>query len=42
MPVRGQIIDVKHYDYDGKVIWGATAMMLHELLVIAARGGIAL
>ena len=34
MVVRGEELDVKYYDYQGKVIWGATAMMLHELLVI--------
>jgi 8-oxo-dGTP pyrophosphatase MutT (NUDIX family) len=42
MIVRGQPIDVKHYDYDGKVIWGATAMILRELLVLIERGWIPL
>jgi len=32
--IRGEKLNVKYYDYDGKVIWGATAMILHELLVI--------
>lgn len=35
-------IDVKYYDYEGNMIWGATAMILHELLVILRRGGISL
>jgi 8-oxo-dGTP pyrophosphatase MutT (NUDIX family) len=34
MVIRGEPIDVKYYDYDGNVIWGATAMMLNELLTI--------
>jgi len=42
MKIRGEIIDVKYYDYDGNVIWGATAMMLHELLTIIRRGNIEL
>lgn len=40
MEIHGEMIDVKYYDYDGKVIWGATAMMLHELLTIIRRGKI--
>ena len=32
--IRGEVIDIKYYDYDGNVIWGATAMILHELLTI--------
>jgi 8-oxo-dGTP pyrophosphatase MutT (NUDIX family) len=42
MKIRGEMINVKYYDYDGNIIWGATAMMLHELLTIISRGGIAL
>ena len=38
--VRGEIINVKYYDYDSNVIWGASAMMLHELLTIIKRAGI--
>jgi len=38
--IHGEMIDVKYYDYDGNVIWGATAMMLHELLTIIRRGNI--
>jgi 8-oxo-dGTP pyrophosphatase MutT (NUDIX family) len=36
--IRGEKINVKYYDYDGYVIWGATAMILHELLVIIKKG----
>jgi 8-oxo-dGTP pyrophosphatase MutT (NUDIX family) len=32
-------INVKYFDYDGNMIWGATSMILHELLVIIKRGG---
>ncbi len=32
--IRGEMLDVKYFDYDGHVIWGATAMMLNELLTI--------
>jgi 8-oxo-dGTP pyrophosphatase MutT (NUDIX family) len=37
--IRGELIDVKYYDYDGHTIWGATAMILNELLVLLRRGG---
>ncbi|MBK9389382.1 MAG: CoA pyrophosphatase [Bacteroidetes bacterium] len=42
MEIHGTNIDIKYYDYDGNVIWGATAMMLHELLTIIRRGNIML
>lgn len=32
-----EMLDVKYYDYEGNMIWGATAMILHELLVILRR-----
>jgi len=35
--VRDEDINVKYFDYEGTVIWGATAMMLHELLTILKR-----
>ena len=35
--IRGEMIEVKYFDYDGNVIWGATAMMLHELLTLIKR-----
>lgn len=34
-----ETLDVKYYDYEGHMIWGATAMILHELLVLLRRGG---
>ena len=37
--IRGEMLDVKYFDYDGNTIWGATAMILHELLIIIKRGG---
>ena len=37
MEIRGESIDVKYFDYDGNVIWGATAMILHELLTIIKK-----
>jgi len=40
MEVRGNIMNVKYFDYEDHIIWGATAMMLYELLVIAEREGI--
>lgn len=36
--IHGEMIDVKYFDYEGNVIWGATAMMLYELLMILKRG----
>jgi 8-oxo-dGTP pyrophosphatase MutT (NUDIX family) len=36
--IRGEMIDVKYFDYKENVIWGATAMILHELLTIIRRG----
>ena len=34
MKIRKEILDVKYYNYKGNVIWGATAMILHELIVV--------
>lgn len=36
--IRGEMIDIKYFDYNGNVIWGATAMILHELFTIIRRG----
>jgi 8-oxo-dGTP pyrophosphatase MutT (NUDIX family) len=36
--VKGESIEVKYFDYEGNIIWGATAMILHELLIIVRRG----
>jgi 8-oxo-dGTP pyrophosphatase MutT (NUDIX family) len=38
--VRGKMMEIKYFDYKGNVIWGATAMMLHELLSIIKRENI--
>jgi 8-oxo-dGTP pyrophosphatase MutT (NUDIX family) len=38
--IRGEMIDIKYFDYKGNVIWGATAMILHELLTIIKKGNI--
>ena len=34
MNIRNDMLKVRYYDYEGNVIWGATAMILHELLTI--------
>jgi 8-oxo-dGTP pyrophosphatase MutT (NUDIX family) len=33
-----ETIDIKYFEYEGHMIWGATAMILHELLIILIRG----
>jgi hypothetical protein len=35
--IRGELLDIKYFDYSGHVIWGATAMILYELLTIIRR-----
>jgi 8-oxo-dGTP pyrophosphatase MutT (NUDIX family) len=40
--IRGELLDVKYFDYENHTIWGATAMILNELLTIIKRGGIPL
>lgn len=35
--ISGEMINIKYFDYDGHVIWGATAMILNELLTIIKR-----
>ena len=37
--IRGELLDVKYFDYKGNTIWGATAMILNELLNIIRKGG---
>ena len=37
--IRGEMLEVKYFDYEGNTIWGATAMILHEFLIILRRGG---
>lgn len=38
--IRGELIDVKYFDYKDNTIWGATAMILNELLNIIRKGGV--
>jgi 8-oxo-dGTP pyrophosphatase MutT (NUDIX family) len=38
--IRGELVEVKYFDYKGNTIWGATAMILHELLIIIRRSGL--
>ena len=35
--IHGETIEIKYFDYNGNVIWGATAMILNELLIILRR-----
>ncbi|MFN8240372.1 MAG: CoA pyrophosphatase [Bacteroidales bacterium] len=41
MDIGGRTLDVRYFNYHGHVIWGATAMILHELLTAARRSGLA-
>jgi 8-oxo-dGTP pyrophosphatase MutT (NUDIX family) len=36
--IRGEMLEIKYFDYDTNTIWGATAMILNELLIIITRG----
>jgi len=36
--ILGEMRDIKYFDYNGHVIWGATAMILNELLEIIKKG----
>jgi 8-oxo-dGTP pyrophosphatase MutT (NUDIX family) len=38
--IQGEMIRIRYFDYYGNAIWGATAMILNELLIIIRRGGI--
>jgi 8-oxo-dGTP pyrophosphatase MutT (NUDIX family) len=40
--IGGETIEIKYFYYKGHVIWGATSMILNELLVIIKRSGLAL
>ncbi|MDP4221750.1 MAG: CoA pyrophosphatase [Bacteroidota bacterium] len=40
LEIRGRMRRIKYFDYNGYVIWGATAMILNELLEIIRRTGI--
>ncbi len=37
LEIRGEMINVRYFDYDGNMIWGATAMILNEFLIIIRR-----
>jgi len=37
--VRSESLNIKYFDYNGHVIWGATAMMLNELLAVIKKTG---
>ena len=36
--IRGEMIDIKYFDYKDNVIWGATAMIVHELFTLLRSG----
>jgi 8-oxo-dGTP pyrophosphatase MutT (NUDIX family) len=38
--IKGEKLNVRFFDYNGHVIWGATAMMLNELLTIIKKEGV--
>jgi 8-oxo-dGTP pyrophosphatase MutT (NUDIX family) len=40
--IRGEMLNVKYFDYNNNTIWGATAMILYELLAIIKRASIPL
>jgi 8-oxo-dGTP pyrophosphatase MutT (NUDIX family) len=40
--IMSEMISIKYFDYDGHIIWGATAMILNELLAIISRAQIPL
>jgi 8-oxo-dGTP pyrophosphatase MutT (NUDIX family) len=40
--IRGEMIDVRYFDYEGNLIWGATAMILNELLKIIEGADLAM
>ena len=42
MQIRNESLNVKYYDYRGNIIWGATAMILKELIEVIDRSGITL
>ena len=36
--IRDEMINIKYFDYEENIVWGATAMILHEFLTILRRG----
>jgi len=37
---KGESVTIKCYDYNNNIIWGATAMIIHELMAVLKRGNI--
>jgi 8-oxo-dGTP pyrophosphatase MutT (NUDIX family) len=35
--IRGETMNIRYFDYKGHFIWGATAMIFHELLTVINR-----
>jgi 8-oxo-dGTP pyrophosphatase MutT (NUDIX family) len=40
MEIRGEVMEIKYFALEGNVIWGATAMILNELLEIIRRDNV--
>lgn len=40
--IRGRVIEIKYFDYEDNIIWGATAMILQELISVIRNGNIPL
>lgn len=40
MNLNDELYDVKYFNYEGHIIWGATAMIFNELLEIIKRDGV--
>jgi hypothetical protein len=40
--IAGETLNIRYFDFKGHIIWGATAMILHELLEIVRRADLSL
>lgn len=40
--IRGRVIEIKYFDYEDNIIWGATAMILQELISVIRNENIPL
>lgn len=40
MEIMGEVFDIRYFSYEGNVIWGATAMILNELVEIIRNNNI--
>ena len=38
-PVRGEELEISYFDFEGEVIWGATAMIFNEMLAVLRSAG---